>query len=36
MAGQAWVPNTFLNLYPNSELKPDRLTLILENEFFLK
>ena len=34
--GWAWVPNTFPNPYPNSELKPDQLSLILENGFFLK
>ena len=33
MAGQAWVPNTFPSPYLNSELKPNQLSLILENEF---
>jgi hypothetical protein len=35
-ARRAWVPNTFPSPYINSELKPDQLTLILENNSFLK
>ena len=33
MANRAWVPNTFSSSYPNSKLKPDLLSLNLENGF---
>ena len=33
MAKQAWVANTFSSSYPNTKLKPDLLSLNLENGF---
>ena len=36
MVGRAWVPNIFPSPYINSELRPNQLTLILENSSFLK